>query len=114
MKRRALIDTLRAAHGPVALLREEFELLADAVEEADSSHRSFIECECLFVADDDSPVEGAGWWDTLAVMDGTGGHIDSRPVESTLIGKALAYLTRRGLIERKEHFPQMVRFLEDE
>ena len=95
MKGRALIDTLRETRGPVSLLREEFALLADAVEEADDSTRTTVE-SCCPRADD--------WWDTSAAYPG-----DTQQI----VEWSLSYLDRRGLIERKEGEPHLVRFVEE-
>lgn len=85
MKGRALIDMLREARGPVSLLREEFALLADAVAIADEAATELIK---------EFSMDDYGWWDASQCR------------------TEAAYLERRGLIERAEGEPHMVRFIE--
>jgi len=97
MRGRAFIDRLRRMaetarlSGEVAI-SEEYALEADAVEEADGSFRSLIESECI--------LDG-GWWETRTD--------DDEPT----IARALSYLDRRGLIERKPGEPHLIRFVEE-
>ena len=119
MKGRAFIDLLRReadAQQTVERFDEaaKFDLLADAVEEADGSFRDLIESECPFVEAEGAVVEGDGWWDTRQIIDGVGGSFMPDPAGKCgfSIGVALSYLDRRGLIERKEGEPHMVRFVE--
>lgn len=96
MKGRALIKALRGAlHRPLTIADRE--LLADAVEEADASYRAFIESECRAVGDYYDARE------TAEFADLTGGTLD----------RAISYLDRRGLIERKAGEPHLVRFVEE-
>lgn len=102
MKGRALIDTLRETRGPVSLLREEFSLLADAVEIADEAEMSLIECGCQQVE-----VDGRTWYDTRYYADAMLAE------DQEFVARALSYLDRRGLIERKEGEAHLVKFMED-
>ena len=111
MKGRAFIDSLRGHILGWPLSREQQDLLADAVEEADGGFRDLIESECVFVESEGAVVEGDGWWDTGRILDGTGGSFEV-DVHGCTIGKALSYLERRGLIERKEGEAHLVRFVE--
>lgn len=94
---------------------EIFNLLADAVEEADGSFRDLLQSECV-MASSDATVAGdvltisRPWWDTGRILDGCGGEI-AIPCRGTLT-RAISYLERRGLIERKDGEPHMVRFVE--
>lgn len=121
MKGRAFIESLRGHVLGWPLSREQQDLLADAVEEADESFRDLIESECLF-----SPGPGfsrhysGGWWDTHFTVwrreNGMGGDaLVEGPIDAATdaqICRAISYLDRRGLIERKEGEPHMVRFVE--
>ena len=110
MKGRALVDSLRNPQG----LKSDFgcpelcDLLADAVEETDVTSRSLIESEChrfpegVYFAG--QPTSGRAWWfDTD----------DVEPYAKPHINRALSYLDRRGLIERKAGEPHLVRFVEE-
>lgn len=110
-------DLLNALRGPdyINPERDEMTLLADAIEEADGSYRALIESECLWIETPGATVEGDGWWSTLHILDGIGGSFEIAPEHNFnhTINRALSYLDRRGLIERKEGEPHMVRFVGD-
>lgn len=95
MKGRAFIERLRARGEQLVATRAEQALLADAVEEADESTRTTIESYC---------PSSEGWWDTSAAEPSEVGEI---------VDWSLSYLDRRGLIERKEGEPHLVRFVKE-
>lgn len=70
-------------------------LLADAVEEADGAFRDLVESEAWMPVDD--------WWDTSVADDHVRQHLE----------RAISYLERRGLLERKAGEPHMIMFVED-
>ena len=74
----------RLPNSAILLSESDAAVLADALDEADDSFRSQIECECREVIDG-----GQVWYDTGTVETGV-----------VNISKALAYLEARGLIER--------------
>lgn len=99
MNGRALIDWLRdhryeTGDAPAGALRD---LLADAVELADTSCKSDIETGCVWLGQD-----VGRWYDTRQDLAEDQEYID----------RAIYYLDRRGLIERKEGEPHLVRFVE--
>lgn len=107
MKGRAFIDLLRASVTNAIVDRDEANLLADAVEIADEECRNLIDCECLPVTKGLSEL----WMDTSSAINGFGG--DSTTYLRDEIARALSYLDRRGLIERKEGELHLVRFVEE-
>lgn len=95
MKGQAFIERLRARGEQLIPTRDEQRLLADAVDLADEASREVILLEPF-----NRWENGAMWYDTARVMPTAKGHV----------ARALSYLDRRGLIERKEGEPHMVRF----
>lgn len=96
MKGRAFIDRLRKEWPSSDILsREARALLADAVEIADEAARELIESESIDCGD---------WWDT---------HSEGFSEDDGAAQRAISYLDRRGLIERKEGEPHLVRFREE-
>jgi hypothetical protein len=79
-------------HGVIPLPANLAPMLADALDEADDSFRSQIELECR---------EIHGWY-----------NINTAEIGVVNISKALAYLEKRGLIERKAGEPHLVRFVD--
>lgn len=100
MKGQAFIDFLREPFDPDSRhpSDEEGILLADAVELADESCKSDIECGCAWLGQD-----ADRWYDTRQALAEDQDHI----------GRAIHYLDRRGLIERKAGEPHLVRFVEE-
>lgn len=94
---RDFIDSLRGHVLGWPLSREQQDLLADAVEEADRSYRELIKFESWPMYD--------GWLDVRIV--GTASDLGAR---IQAMNGALSYLERRGLIERKDGEPHLVRF----
>ena len=95
-------ELLERLHDPVRYInpeREEMRLLADAVEIADEACRETVERRSWRV-DGVFPC----WWDT--------GDPRSKKTRDEL-DRALSYLSRRGLIERKPGEPHLVRFVEE-
>ena len=107
MKGRAYIAWLRSFSPEMLfyqrlLCRHEALLLADAAEIADEAAADLIERESLRAGD---------WWDTRYAINGLGDY--NEVDECDPINKALSYLDRRGLIERKEGEPHLVRFVKE-
>lgn len=105
MKGRALIDFIwrqRDADLNTPLPGDVCKLLVDALEIADEAARALIESECLPALD--------GWFDVSRALNGVGGYnfVD----DCDEINTAISYLDRRGLIERQEDAPHLVRFVE--
>ena len=95
MKGPAFIEWLRRPWG-VIVYPPIGDFLADAVEIADDAALATVEC--------------------YSFHDGRSGLWDTGTARSTLtrqrLDRAISYLDRRGLIERKEGEPHMVRFVE--
>lgn len=108
MKGRALIDYLRNPLCETAANCGYLILLADAVEIADDACRTTIETECSRWPDGiyfaGQPTHLHTWWFDTAEVE---------PYVKPHIARALSYLGRRDLIERKEGEPHLVRFVEE-
>lgn len=111
MKGQAFIDRLRGSAYVNPELNEQ-RLLADAVEEADGSFRDIIESECVCIQEGDGANVEEEWWNTSLMESGLGNVIEMPPAYAPTVRKALDYLDRRGLIERKEGAPHLVRFVD--
>lgn len=82
-----------------AVRSDECDMLADAMDIADSCARSHIECTCMHAGG--TPTTGL-FWDTAQVP----------PEDVPLIEQELRYLDSRGLLIRKEGAPHIVSFKE--
>lgn len=86
-----------APYAPIAA--KDCAMLADAMDIADSSARSLIECECKAVGGNAQD----GWqWDTTTAA----------PEVLPIIVKELRYLEARNLLIRKDGEPHVVSFRE--
>lgn len=98
-------DKLRAAAltgAPFAAVSStDCDLLADAMEIADSCARSHIECTCMHAGG--TPTTGL-FWDTSQVA----------PEDRPWIDQELRYLDRRGLLIREPGEPHIVSFKDPE
>lgn len=107
---RMMAETMRQSNKPSPAA--EFSLLADAVEEADASFRTTIESECsAILVPTDSPGIVDVWWETRCKDLFEPDRYHSGPTIDVM--KALSYLDRRGLIERKSGGAHLIRFVEE-
>ena len=112
MKGRGIVAMLRESKAPVALLREDFALLADLAEEGLSSLRSLIESECAWECLPGGVFARDGWWNTEWLVDDAGDLYKLADEERATITRAITILDAAGEIVRKEGSPNMVRFVE--
>lgn len=90
----AFFREYRPANGIIPLDAACANIIADAIEEADDSHRSTVELYAPFVVSMNPP-----YYDTRNI----------EPIWREYVEKAVAYLIERGLIERGPE-PHLVRF----
>lgn len=93
----AWLREFRPLHGVLPLDADVATMLADALELADDTARSVIELECR-----DLMVDGVRWYD-LATADTI--NVDME--------QPLRYLEARGLLERDQLQPHLVRVLDE-
>lgn len=83
------------------IMAKDCGMLADAMEIADESARSHIECSCMHAGG--TPTDGL-FWDTAQVAE----------EDKAWIEQELRYLDSRGLLIRKEGEPHVVSFKDPE
>lgn len=103
IRARAIIAMLRENGAPVAMLREDMELLADLAQEGIDSLRNIVETVCVHF--------DRGWMDSKSVHDGIGGEVSVN--EAPWVGEAIDTLALAGEIERDPENPRRVRFVEE-
>lgn len=87
----------QSEHAPFApISAKECEMLADAMEIADSCARADIETECRHAGESDA----GQWWDTSSIQMGG----------KRMVKQAIRYLESRGLLIRKDGEPHVVSF----
>lgn len=85
----------------MSLCKKHNQMLADAINVADSACRADIECECRHVGSHD-----AGHWYDTTQYDPT----KYNPEIGAVIAIAVRYLEARGILIRKEGEPHVVTF----
>lgn len=93
-------------HAIVLLTSESMRLVADAIEIADESAWSFIECECRSVS-----LAGSEWCDLADTSDVELSAETQKRIRESL-AQSVRYLETRGLIERHADRQNLVRVVE--